>query len=167
MIFFIFFLFSHSYIALCMFNVWFLLLLSNFSRVIWLGDLNYRVALTYEETRVLLENNDWDTLLEKDQVCTLICPPQAFQYSLCHWNITLENVNEYRTALVKNLIKEKFLWRKKKKTINVLIAFFISHKSDVKTFLKWILNQCYTVLVNMTITFMTFFLEATSRKNFN
>ena len=88
MIFFIFFLFSHSYIVLCMFNVWFLLLLSNFSRVIWLGDLNYRVALTYEETRVLLENNDWDTLLEKDQVCTLICPPQAFQYSLCHWNIT-------------------------------------------------------------------------------
>jgi len=31
--------------------------------------LNYRVALSYEETRVLLEENDWDTLLEKDQVC--------------------------------------------------------------------------------------------------
>jgi hypothetical protein len=26
------------------------------------------VALSYEETRVLLEDNDWDTLLEKDQV---------------------------------------------------------------------------------------------------
>ena len=39
---------------------------------------------------------------------------------------------------------------KEKKVINVLIAFFISHKSDVKTFLKWILNQCYTALVNMT-----------------
>ena len=39
---------------------------------------------------------------------------------------------------------------KEKKAINVLIAFFISHKSDVKTFLKWILNQCYTALVNMT-----------------
>ncbi|XP_010546411.1 PREDICTED: type I inositol polyphosphate 5-phosphatase 5-like [Tarenaya hassleriana] len=37
-------------------------------RVIWLGDLNYRVALSYEETRVLLEDNDWDTLLEKDQL---------------------------------------------------------------------------------------------------
>ncbi|XP_020236924.1 type I inositol polyphosphate 5-phosphatase 5 [Cajanus cajan] len=37
-------------------------------RIIWLGDLNYRVALTYEETRVLLEDNDWDTLLEKDQL---------------------------------------------------------------------------------------------------
>ncbi|KAK9271830.1 hypothetical protein L1049_002195 [Liquidambar formosana] len=37
-------------------------------RVLWLGDLNYRVALSYEETRVLLEDNDWDTLLEKDQL---------------------------------------------------------------------------------------------------
>ncbi|KAL5994919.1 hypothetical protein ACLOJK_024976 [Asimina triloba] len=36
-------------------------------RVIWLGDLNYRIALSYLETRHLLENNDWDTLLEKDQ----------------------------------------------------------------------------------------------------
>ena len=38
-------------------------------------------------------------------------------------------------ALVKNLIKESF-YGKKKKTINVLTAFFISHKSDIKTFLK-------------------------------
>ncbi|XP_027364457.1 type I inositol polyphosphate 5-phosphatase 5 [Abrus precatorius] len=37
-------------------------------RIIWLGDLNYRVALSYEETRLLLEDNDWDTLLEKDQL---------------------------------------------------------------------------------------------------
>ncbi|XP_026665499.2 type I inositol polyphosphate 5-phosphatase 5-like [Phoenix dactylifera] len=37
-------------------------------RVIWFGDLNYRVALSYDETRVLLEDNDWDALLEKDQL---------------------------------------------------------------------------------------------------
>nr|BAK07767.1 predicted protein [Hordeum vulgare subsp. vulgare] len=37
-------------------------------RIIWLGDLNYRVALTYDETRALLEQNDWDTLLENDQL---------------------------------------------------------------------------------------------------
>ncbi|XP_072980107.1 type I inositol polyphosphate 5-phosphatase 5 isoform X1 [Typha angustifolia] len=37
-------------------------------RVIWLGDLNYRVALSYNETRTLLEDNDWDALLEKDQL---------------------------------------------------------------------------------------------------
>ncbi|XP_057972612.1 type I inositol polyphosphate 5-phosphatase 5 [Malania oleifera] len=37
-------------------------------RIIWLGDLNYRMALSYEETRILLEDNDWDSLLEKDQL---------------------------------------------------------------------------------------------------
>ncbi|XP_038997914.1 type I inositol polyphosphate 5-phosphatase 5-like [Hibiscus syriacus] len=37
-------------------------------RVIWLGDLNYRVALSYEKTRTLLEGNNWDVLLEKDQL---------------------------------------------------------------------------------------------------
>ncbi|KAI3669265.1 hypothetical protein L6452_40493 [Arctium lappa] len=37
-------------------------------RILWLGDLNYRMALSYEETRMLLGNNDWDALLEKDQL---------------------------------------------------------------------------------------------------
>ncbi|EXB39750.1 Type I inositol-1,4,5-trisphosphate 5-phosphatase CVP2 [Morus notabilis] len=37
-------------------------------RVIWLGDLNYRVSLSYDKALVLLEDNDWDTLLEKDQL---------------------------------------------------------------------------------------------------
>ena len=35
--------------------------------------------------------------------------------------------------LVKNLVKESF-YRKKKKTINILTTFFISHKNDVKSF---------------------------------
>ena len=39
---------------------------------------------------------------------------------------------------------------KEKKTINILTIFFISHKSDVKSFLKWILKQCHTALINMT-----------------
>ena len=37
-------------------------------------------------------------------------------------------------ALIKNLVKKKKNYGKKK--IKVLRAFFISHKSDVKTFLK-------------------------------
>ena len=46
-------------------------------------------------------------------------------------------------ALIKNPVKERFYEKKKKKkAINILTAFFISHKSDVKTFLKWIVNQC-------------------------
>ena len=44
---------------------------------------------------------------------------------------------------------------KGKKIINILIVFFISHKSDVKTFLKWILNQCRTALVNMTLLYIS------------
>ena len=40
--------------------------------------------------------------------------------------------------------KKKFIGKdnKKKKTINILTFFFISHKSGVKIFLKWIVNQC-------------------------
>ena len=45
-------------------------------------------------------------------------------------------------VLVKNPVKEIFYEKRKKKTINILTAFFISYKSDVKTFFNWILNQC-------------------------
>ena len=44
-------------------------------------------------------------------------------------------------ALVKNPVKESF-YGKRKKIINILTAFFISHQSNVKTFLKWIVNEC-------------------------
>ncbi|KAJ4771941.1 Type I inositol polyphosphate 5-phosphatase 5 [Rhynchospora pubera] len=37
-------------------------------RVIWLGDLNYRIALSYYETKLLLEQNNWDALFENDQL---------------------------------------------------------------------------------------------------
>ena len=45
-------------------------------------------------------------------------------------------------TFVKNIVKENFLEKRKKKTINVLIVFFIFHKSNVKTFLELIVNQC-------------------------
>ncbi|CAK9147235.1 unnamed protein product [Ilex paraguariensis] len=37
-------------------------------KVIWLGDLNYRLASNYGDTRELLQKNDWQALLEKDQL---------------------------------------------------------------------------------------------------
>ena len=43
--------------------------------------------------------------------------------------------------LINNLFKKSFLG-KEKKIINVLTAFFIFHKSNVKIFLKLIINQC-------------------------
>ena len=67
--------------------------------------------------------------------------PERMCTSLSHMNYESHykfkgNVNECRTAMVKNLIKESFYGKIKKKAINVLTVFFISHKSDVKTFLK-------------------------------
>ena len=50
-------------------------------------------------------------------------------------------------ALVKNPVKENFYEKRKK---NVFTAFFISYKSDVKTFLKWIVNECCMTLFSMS-----------------
>ncbi|TVU19939.1 hypothetical protein EJB05_36121, partial [Eragrostis curvula] len=37
-------------------------------RAIWFGDLNYRISLSYEDTKKLLTENNWDALFEKDQL---------------------------------------------------------------------------------------------------
>ncbi|XP_011073441.1 type IV inositol polyphosphate 5-phosphatase 7 isoform X2 [Sesamum indicum] len=37
-------------------------------RVIWLGDLNYRIALPYRSAKALVEMQNWRALLEKDQL---------------------------------------------------------------------------------------------------
>ncbi|KAI4385793.1 hypothetical protein MLD38_003787 [Melastoma candidum] len=37
-------------------------------RVFWFGDLNYRISLSYSETRKLMDRNDLDALLDKDQL---------------------------------------------------------------------------------------------------
>ena len=58
-----------------------------------------------------------------------------------HISYSREILTSALRTLVKNSVKESF-YAKRKKKINVLTVFFISHKSDVKTFLKWILNQC-------------------------
>ena len=46
-------------------------------------------------------------------------------------------------VIINNPLKEKFYGKRKKKTINILTVFFISHKSDIKTFLKLIINHCF------------------------
>ncbi|XP_028763921.1 type IV inositol polyphosphate 5-phosphatase 3 isoform X2 [Neltuma alba] len=37
-------------------------------RIIWFGDLNYRINLSYEKTRDLILKKEWSTLVEKDQL---------------------------------------------------------------------------------------------------
>lgn len=37
-------------------------------RIVWLGDLNYRIALSYRTAKALVEMHNWNALLEKDQL---------------------------------------------------------------------------------------------------
>ncbi|KAL6522664.1 Type IV inositol polyphosphate 5-phosphatase 7 [Orobanche hederae] len=37
-------------------------------RIIWLGDLNYRIALPYRSAKALIEMQNWRALLDKDQL---------------------------------------------------------------------------------------------------
>ncbi|KAF7836287.1 type I inositol polyphosphate 5-phosphatase 10 [Senna tora] len=37
-------------------------------RIIWLGDLNYRISLSYDDAKRLVEKNDWPALFDKDQL---------------------------------------------------------------------------------------------------
>ncbi|KAM7496001.1 hypothetical protein LguiA_020415 [Lonicera macranthoides] len=39
------------------------------SRIIWLGDLNYRIALSFRSAKALVEMRNWRALLENDQAC--------------------------------------------------------------------------------------------------
>lgn len=38
------------------------------SRIIWFGDLNYRISLSHEDAKRLVEKKDWPALFNKDQV---------------------------------------------------------------------------------------------------
>ncbi|KAK3426173.1 hypothetical protein EUGRSUZ_F02685 [Eucalyptus grandis] len=37
-------------------------------KIIWLGDLNYRINLSYEKTRELISKKEWSKLIERDQL---------------------------------------------------------------------------------------------------
>ncbi|OVA08122.1 Inositol polyphosphate-related phosphatase [Macleaya cordata] len=47
-------------------------------RIIWFGDLNYRINLSYEKTRELISKKDWTKLLEKDQLVRQLKKGRAF-----------------------------------------------------------------------------------------
>ncbi|XP_024988753.1 type IV inositol polyphosphate 5-phosphatase 9 [Cynara cardunculus var. scolymus] len=48
-------------------------------RVVFLGDLNYRISLPERETRLLVNRKDWNTLLENDQLRMELMDGQAFE----------------------------------------------------------------------------------------
>ncbi|KAJ7973998.1 putative Type I inositol polyphosphate 5-phosphatase [Quillaja saponaria] len=47
-------------------------------RIIWLGDLNYRLNLSYEKTRELISKKDWSKLVERDQLVQELKKGRAF-----------------------------------------------------------------------------------------
>ncbi|XP_077230964.1 type IV inositol polyphosphate 5-phosphatase 9-like [Tasmannia lanceolata] len=48
-------------------------------RIIWLGDLNYRISMPEAMTRFLVDKKDWNTLLENDQLKTEISEGRVFE----------------------------------------------------------------------------------------
>ncbi|XXG81229.1 hypothetical protein AAC387_Pa09g1918 [Persea americana] len=47
-------------------------------RIIWLGDLNYRINLSYEKTREFISKKEWSKLLERDQLIRELKKGRAF-----------------------------------------------------------------------------------------
>lgn len=48
-------------------------------RIIWLGDLNYRIALSYRTAKALVEMRNWKALLENDQLRMEQRPGRVFE----------------------------------------------------------------------------------------
>jgi phosphatidylinositol-bisphosphatase len=48
-------------------------------RVIWLGDLNYRIYLPEERTRLLVNRQEWNILLQNDQLKTELMEGHVFE----------------------------------------------------------------------------------------
>ncbi|KAI8522934.1 hypothetical protein RHMOL_Rhmol13G0035600 [Rhododendron molle] len=53
-------------------------------RIIWLGDLNYRIALSYPSAKALVEMRNWRALLENDQACVIVYCGMAEAYTKYH-----------------------------------------------------------------------------------
>ncbi|PON35196.1 Deoxyribonuclease I [Parasponia andersonii] len=49
------------------------------NKVIWLGDLNYRISLPEATTRLLLDRGDWSALLQNDQLRRELMEGQVFE----------------------------------------------------------------------------------------
>ncbi|KAK1309308.1 Type I inositol 1,4,5-trisphosphate 5-phosphatase CVP2 [Acorus calamus] len=48
-------------------------------RIIWFGDLNYRISLLEAKTRLLVDRKEWNTLLERDQLRLEVTEGQTFE----------------------------------------------------------------------------------------
>lgn len=68
----------NSLITLSYFHIYGLKISDHFgkffsSRIIWFGDLNYRISLSRDDAKRLVEMKDWPALFNKDQVVSFPC----------------------------------------------------------------------------------------------
>ncbi|GJM96880.1 hypothetical protein PR202_ga13754 [Eleusine coracana subsp. coracana] len=66
-------------------------------RIIWLGDLNYRIALSYCSAKALVEMHNWKQLLERDQV---ICTPPAYHGFVRRYSQECDRILWYGNGLI-------------------------------------------------------------------
>ncbi|KAJ0110447.1 hypothetical protein Patl1_03326 [Pistacia atlantica] len=52
-------------------------------QIIWLGDLNYRIALSYRSAKALVEMRNWRALLENDQACCIYFQNNSDFFNAC------------------------------------------------------------------------------------
>ena len=64
-------------------------------------------------------------------------------------NVRVAALNATLQLLVIYRFVETFYGKRKKKQLNFMIAFYISYKSGIKSFLKWSINKFPKAPVNM------------------
>ncbi|KAL9234147.1 hypothetical protein vseg_009048 [Gypsophila vaccaria] len=63
-------------------------------RIIWLGDLNYRISLSFEETKQLISRKEWPKLIEKDQLVKELRKGHVF-YGWCEGELNFPPTYKY------------------------------------------------------------------------
>ncbi|OAY82680.1 Type IV inositol polyphosphate 5-phosphatase 9 [Ananas comosus] len=81
-------------------------------RIIWLGDLNYRISLPGSTTRLLVEQKEWKVLLENDQLRGEVLEGRAFE-GWCEGAIKFSPTYKYYPNSDKYYGCDRILWHGK------------------------------------------------------
>ena len=108
-----------------------------FSEIVFLILISWTMEKTFLTLNMFLEETSYMFLVKLNCLFHVL-RDEFYAGKAISLNIFRVMLSSAFRALIKNQVKEIFYG--KKKTINILTAFFISHKSDIKTFFNWILN---------------------------
>ena len=108
-----------------------------FSEIVFLILISWTMEKTFLTLNIFLEETSYMFLVKLNCLFHVL-RDEFYAGKAISLNILRVMLSSAFRALIKNQVKEIFYG--KKKTINILTVFFISHKSDVKTFFNWILN---------------------------